>query len=59
MAADDGGQIATRTLAIALDVAKRDGQPNAEVKVDVPPDAAGERSFRLATRQQRRERPMR
>ena len=45
MAAEDMAALASRALGIALDVMKRDGQPDAEVKVDVRRRAAANVRF--------------
>ena len=45
MAAEDMAALASRALGIALDVVKRDGQPDAEVKVDVRRRAAANVRF--------------
>ncbi len=45
MASEDLNALATRALGIALDVVKKDGQPTAEVKVDVVRRAAANVRF--------------
>ncbi|MBX3206321.1 MAG: TldD/PmbA family protein [Labilithrix sp.] len=45
MAAEDTAVLATRALGIALDVMKRDGEPDAEVKIDVRRRAAANVRF--------------
>ncbi|MBX3258248.1 MAG: hypothetical protein KF782_00905 [Labilithrix sp.] len=45
MAAEDTAILATRALGVALDVVKRDGAPDAEVKIDVRRRAAANQRF--------------
>jgi predicted Zn-dependent protease len=45
MASEDPAIVATRALGIALDVAKRDGNPDAEIKIDVRRRAAANVRF--------------
>src|SRR3954454_14766429 len=45
MTTPDNEALAARALGIALDVMKRDGQPNAEVKVDIVRRAAANVRF--------------